>query len=158
MQETKQRTTTWNISHSGKYDVTVLRKMTLDTLVDSDSLRVGRSGNRIPVEARYSAPVQTGPGAHPASYTIGTGSLSRGWSGQGVTNTHPHLAPRLKKEYSYTSTPPLGRQGLFYGELYLYSSRLTSTFQTNVSSQIIIISTKNRVFLNVTSRKLLDNC
>jgi len=29
-------------------------------------------------EARFSAPVQTGPGAHPTSYTMGTGSLSRG--------------------------------------------------------------------------------
>ena len=28
--------------------------------------------------ARFSAPVQTGPGAHPASYTMGTGSLSPG--------------------------------------------------------------------------------
>ena len=39
---------------------------------------------------RLSAPVQTGPGAHPASYTIGTGSLSRGVKrpGRGVT-THP---------------------------------------------------------------------
>jgi len=27
------------------------------------------------VEARFSAPVQTGPGAHPASYTINTGSF-----------------------------------------------------------------------------------
>ena len=26
-------------------------------------------------EARFSAPVQTGPGAHPASYTVGTGSF-----------------------------------------------------------------------------------
>ena len=26
--------------------------------------------------ARFSAPVQTGPGAHPASYTMVTGSLS----------------------------------------------------------------------------------
>ena len=26
--------------------------------------------------------------------------------------THPHLAPRLKKEQSYTSTPPLGLRGL----------------------------------------------
>jgi len=26
----------------------------------------------------FSAPVQTGPGAHPASCTMGTGSLSRG--------------------------------------------------------------------------------
>ena len=36
------------------------------------------SGDRNPVGARFSAPVQTGPGAHPASYTMGTGSLSRG--------------------------------------------------------------------------------
>ena len=27
--------------------------------------------------ARFSAPVQTFPGAHPASYTVGTGSLAR---------------------------------------------------------------------------------
>jgi hypothetical protein len=55
---------------------------------------------------RFSAPVQTGPGAHPASYTMGTGSLSRGESGRGVAlTTHPHLVPRLKKESSYTSTP-----------------------------------------------------
>jgi hypothetical protein len=30
-----------------------------------------------PVGARFSAPVQTGPGAYPASYTMGTGSLSQ---------------------------------------------------------------------------------
>jgi hypothetical protein len=31
-----------------------------------------------------------------------------------------HLAPRLKEEKSYTSTPPMGLRGLFYGEMYLY--------------------------------------
>jgi len=41
----------------------------------SDSLRAGRSGDRIPVVVRFSAPVQTGPGAHLASYTMGTGSF-----------------------------------------------------------------------------------
>ena len=41
----------------------------------SDSLRGGRPGDRIPVEARFSAPVQTGPVAHLTSYTMGTGSL-----------------------------------------------------------------------------------
>ena len=38
----------------------------------SDWLRDGRSGDRIPVGVRFWAPVQTGPAAHPASYTIGT--------------------------------------------------------------------------------------
>ena len=38
-------------------------------------------------------------GAYPPSYTIGTVFLSQGQSGRGVTlTTHPHLAPRLKKE------------------------------------------------------------
>jgi len=32
-------------------------------------------GDRFPVAVRFSAPVQTGPGAHPASYTMGTGSF-----------------------------------------------------------------------------------
>jgi hypothetical protein len=37
----------------------------------SDSLRAGRSGHCIPVETRFSAPVQTGPVAHPALSTMG---------------------------------------------------------------------------------------
>ena len=60
----------------------------------SDWLRAGRSGDRIPVRARFSLPVQTGPGAHPASYTMGTGSFPRVKSGRGVTLTpHPLLVP-----------------------------------------------------------------
>ena len=44
--------------------------------------------------ARFSAPVQTGPGAHPASCTMGTGSLQGVKSGRGVTLTpHPLLVP-----------------------------------------------------------------
>ena len=39
------------------------------------TLRAGRSGDRIQVGARFSAPVQTGPEAHPASCTMGTGSF-----------------------------------------------------------------------------------
>jgi hypothetical protein len=38
-------------------------------------LRAGRSGDQIPVGARFFAHVQTGPGAHPAPCTMGTGSL-----------------------------------------------------------------------------------
>jgi hypothetical protein len=39
---------------------------------------------------------------------------------QPALTTHPHIAPRLKKEKSYTSTPPLGLHGLLKGALYLY--------------------------------------
>ena len=38
-------------------------------------LRAVQSGDRIPVGAKFSAPVQTGPGAHPAPCTMGTGSF-----------------------------------------------------------------------------------
>jgi len=62
----------------------------------SDSLRAGRSGDQIPVEVRFSAPVQIGPRAHPAPYTMGTGSFPRvKRPGRGIDHS-PHLAPRLK--------------------------------------------------------------
>jgi hypothetical protein len=44
--------------------------------------------------ARFSAPVQTGPRAHPASCTMGTGSFPGVKSSRGVTLTpHPLLVP-----------------------------------------------------------------
>jgi hypothetical protein len=44
--------------------------------------------------ARFSAPVQTGPGAHSASCTMGTASFQGVMSGRGVTLTpHPLLVP-----------------------------------------------------------------
>jgi len=56
----------------------------------SDWLWNGRSGDRIAVGARFSAPVQTDPGTHPASCTMGNGSFPGVKSGRGVTLT-PHL-------------------------------------------------------------------
>jgi len=50
-------------------------------------------------EVRFFAPVQTGPGAHPASCTMGTGSFPGAESGRGVTLTpHPFLVPLVMKE------------------------------------------------------------
>ena len=60
--------------------------------------------------ARFSAPVQSGPGSHPASYTMGTGSFRGGEGGkaaQGVTLTTPHPSSAEVKERV---------------ELYLYSA------------------------------------
>ena len=49
-------------------------------------------------EARFSTPVLTGPGAHPASCTMGTGSFPGVKSGRGVTLTfHPLPVPWSRK-------------------------------------------------------------
>jgi hypothetical protein len=57
-------------------------------------LRAGRSGDRIPVGARFSAPVQTGPGVHLTSCTMGTGSFPGVESSRSVTLIpHPLLVP-----------------------------------------------------------------
>jgi hypothetical protein len=46
---------------------------------------------------RFSAPVQTGAGAHPASFTMGTGCFPVVESGRGVMLTpQPLLVPRSK--------------------------------------------------------------
>jgi len=65
----------------------------------SDWLRAGRSGESNPgAGARFSAPVHTGPGAHTASCTMGTGSFPGVKSGRGVTLTpHPLLVPWTRK-------------------------------------------------------------
>ena len=47
-------------------------------------------GDRIPWGPKFFEPIQTGPRVHPASYTMGTESLSLGLSGLGVTlSIHP---------------------------------------------------------------------
>ena len=68
--------------------------------------------------ARFSAPVQTGPGAHPTSCTVGTGSFP-GIKRPGRGADHPpppHLSAEVMKGLGYTSTHPLGLSGLLYGE------------------------------------------
>ena len=50
------------------------------------------------MDARFSAPVQTGPGVHSASCIVGTGSFPGIKSGQGVTLIpHPPLGPWSRK-------------------------------------------------------------
>ena len=84
------------------------------------------AGDRIPVQARFSAPVQTGPGAHPASCTMGTGSFpgSKERPGRNA-DPLPTSSVVIKKGQSYSSTPSMGRtactepQCLYKGALYL---------------------------------------
>jgi hypothetical protein len=72
----------------------------------SDSLRAGRSGDRIPVGTKFSAPVQTSPGTHPASYTMGTGSfpgVKR--PGRGVDHPTPSSAEVEGRVELYICSP-----------------------------------------------------
>jgi hypothetical protein len=52
---------------------------------------------RIPVEARYSKPIQTGPRAHPDSYTMGTMAFP-GIKRKGRGADHPLLSSAEVKE------------------------------------------------------------
>jgi hypothetical protein len=75
----------------------------------SNSLRAGRSGDRIPVKVRFSAPVHTGPGAYPASYTMGNGYLpEKQRPGRGLD--HPTPSSTEVKEsvglYLYSPSGP----------------------------------------------------
>ena len=66
----------------------------------------GLDGPGIESRARFSAPVQTGPGAHPTSCTMGTGSFPGGKSGRGVTLTpHPLLVPWSRKSRAIPLLP-----------------------------------------------------
>jgi hypothetical protein len=77
-------------------------------VVYSDWLRDGRSGDRIPVEARFFAHAQTGPGAHPASSTMSTGSFPGVKRPGRGADRPPSPSAEVENEYSYNSTPSLG--------------------------------------------------
>ena len=77
--------------------------------------------------ARFSAPVQTGPGAHQATCTMCTGSFPGVKSGRGVTLTpHPLLMPWSRKSRTTSLLPlwavrPVQSLSACTVQLYLYS-------------------------------------
>jgi hypothetical protein len=82
----------WNFSLTNKNQVCILG-------VKSAGAATGWTvGDRILVGARFFVPVQTGPGTHPASCTMGTGSFPGvKWPGRGAD--HPPLSSaEVKKE------------------------------------------------------------
>ena len=67
---------------------------------------------------RFLAPVQTGPGVHPAPCTMGTASFP-GVKRPGRGVNHPPVTSAEIKAEGYTCTPLLGLHGLFQGDINL---------------------------------------
>jgi hypothetical protein len=79
----------------------------------SDTLRAGRFGDRIPEGRDFPHPSRK-PWLPPSLLYNGYRVFPGGKTAEGVAlTTHSHLAPRFKKQQSYTSATPLGRRGLF---------------------------------------------
>ena len=84
------------------------------------------SRDRIPVGARFSEPVQTGPGTHPTSYEIGTGSFLGGkatgaWRWP-PTPSSAEVERRVELYFhspSAPSWPVIGRASPYFTLLYI---------------------------------------
>jgi len=75
---------------TGIYSVCNLKSRPGEHSKYSDLLWVQSSGDQIPAKVILSAPNQTGPGAHPASYAMGTRSfLGVKRPGRGVDHPPP---------------------------------------------------------------------
>ena len=95
----------------------------------------GLDGTRIESRwgARFSAPVQTGPGAYPASCTMGTGSFPGGRGGRGVTLT----------------SPPSSAAVLERVELQFYSPKGPSWTSKRVKPTYLYIHTHTHIYLYI---------
>jgi hypothetical protein len=80
-----------------------------------NSLRAGRSGDRIPIWAIFSAPVQAGRVNHPASFTMGIYRVSFP-GGRRLRRGVDH-PPQTSAEVKDTASS-LGLRDLFYDEVY----------------------------------------
>ena len=109
-------------------------------------MRLEQSDDRIPVEEGLSAPVQTGPEAYPAFYTMDTGSIPRvKWLLRGVNHPPPCRAEVKER----TCTNPLGLHDLFLGEFYLFYVFESKCFffnSTPVSISHLSLGPSNDIF------------
>jgi hypothetical protein len=92
--------------------------------MDRDS-SVGIAVYRIPVEARFFAHIQTGPGVYPAFCTMGTVSFP-GVKRPGRGADHPPLIAPRSKERRAIPLPPLWAFGSVTEYLYLYLYQILS--------------------------------
>ena len=112
----------------------------------SNSLRAGRSGDRIPVGgARFSALVQTGPGAHPAPHTVGQ-------------PPQPPSSAEVKDEVDLYLHSPSGPSWTGYGvDFNIFSNSRLQIGLICRYSRLPLIRTSNYPYRLGPSDKFIDN-
>ena len=98
----------------------------------SDSLLTGRSWDLTPVGKRFSALVQTSPGAHPTSYIMGIGSFPGvKQPGRGLDQRTSSSAEFKERVELYLYSPP-GPSWPLLGSTSAYAFTLLSLWQRNL--------------------------
>ena len=119
-------------------------------------LRAGRSG----IESRWGRdfpPVQTGPGAHPTSCTVGTGSFPGVKCGRGVLlTTHPLLVPQSWKSRAIPLPPPSGPHRASNGNLLFRCTTIWSCDYCHSREGICPACSRNWNIYNLNKFKLSD--
>jgi len=96
----------------------------------------------MPVEARFSVLVQTDPEVCPASYKIGTRTLSLGYSGHGMAlTTHLLLVPRLFMGRTIIQPP-----NMLYGDIPLFTSQIMNHISNRVTNILILFTVTLTVY------------
>ena len=115
-----------------------------------ERLRDRRSADRIPVGATFSAPAQTGPEAHPASSTMGTGPFSRGVKqlGRGVDHL-PQSSAEVKERvelYLYSPSQPSWPVVTWTLCLCLYPSHLEAVCSIHILGNFKLLTAHDSSF------------
>ena len=103
----------------------------------ADGYGLDGPGDRIPLGGgRFSAHVQTGPWAHSASYTMGTGSFSGvKWPGRGVDHPPPSSA-EFKERVNLYMYSPSGPSWPILGVKLAQSQPLTNRARVHLSGTL----------------------
>ena len=103
-------------------DITLLFQFVLTCTTRDKYIKKNRGG------ARFSAPVQTVPGALPTSCTMRTGSFPGVKSGRGVTMAPHHLLVPWSRKSRAIRLLPYGPYGLYWASVPVHGCTLFFTF------------------------------
>jgi hypothetical protein len=107
LDDLKEKKKYWNLKKEA------LKRSRDSSVGIATSNRLDISGIESRWGARFFAHVQTGPGAQPASCTMGTGSFLGVKQLENGADHPPPSSAKVTNAYSYTSSPTLGLRGLF---------------------------------------------